>query len=75
MQEAYLTAKEIYEIDNLKEQDLPTYIAGMSKEKKELVFHLHQKNTSRKMLKLLADSNYENAKRLLKTLKKHGIES
>ena len=66
MDSAFLTAEEIYSIDNLTETDLPDYLVSLSPEKQALVSHIFSKNRSLKALKVIADEKEEGSKELCK---------
>ena len=74
MENAYLTAEEIYAIDNLTENNLADYLSPLPNEKKELVSHIFSKNRSLKMLKIVADESGESNMRLAEMLKQNGIQ-
>jgi len=73
MNETYLTAEEIYAIDNLTEDKLLDFIALFPSEKKELVSHLFSKNRSVQVLEVLANERDEHNKQLIKMLKDNGV--
>ena len=73
MDSAYLTADEIYAIDNLTEDNLLDFIALFPSEKKELVLHLFSKNRSIQVIEVLATEHGENNKRLIKLLEANGV--
>ncbi|MCL2574304.1 MAG: nucleotidyltransferase domain-containing protein [Defluviitaleaceae bacterium] len=55
MKEAFLTAEEIYEVDNLTDATLPDYLSTLPQEKKGLVSHIFTKNRSLRMMEILKD--------------------
>ena len=73
MHETYLTAQEIYEIDNISEKNLADYLAQLPPAKRELVSHIFSKNRAMKLFKLLADRGEETNSRLLNALHENGI--
>ena len=73
MNEVYLTAEEIYAIDNLTEDKLLDFIALFSPKKKELVSHLFSKNRSVQVLEVLANERDEHNKQLIKLLEDNGV--
>lgn len=73
MDKTYLTAEEIYAIDNLTEDKLLDFIAMFTPEKKELVSHLFSKNRSVQVLEVLASESDEHNKRLIKILEDNGV--
>ena len=73
MDNAYLTADEIYAIDNLTEDKLLDFMAFFPPAKKELVSHLFSKNRSVQVLEVLATEHGENNKRLIKLLESNGV--
>ena len=73
MSEAYLTAEEIYAIDNLTEVDLPNYLLSLSTEKRDLVSHIFSKNRSARAWKVIADEKEEGVKRLARLLEENGV--
>jgi len=73
MSEAYLTAEEIYAIDNLTEVDLPNHLMSLSPEKRELVSHIFSKNRSARAWKVIADEKEEGVRRLVRILGEHGV--
>ena len=65
----FLTADEIYAIDNLTEESFSEIVLLESPERRELIEYLHNKNLAIKRLRQLAhDKNAEN-QRLLKELR------
>ena len=74
MKNTYLTAEEIYAIDELTENNLADYLSTLPQEKKELVSHIFSKNRSLKMLKIVADESGESNMRLAELLKQNGIQ-
>jgi len=73
MDKTYLTAEEIYAIDNLTEDKLLDFIALFPPAKKELVSHLFSKNRSVQVLEVLASERDEHNKRLIKLLEDNGV--
>jgi Mg/Co/Ni transporter MgtE len=74
MENAYLSAEEIYAIDELSEASLADYLLSLPGEKKELVSHIFSKNRSLKLLKVVADESGESNIRLVNLLEQHGIQ-
>jgi len=68
MDNVYLSAEEIYAIDNFNEKTFSEYVLSVPPEKREVAAHLYYKNQSLKMLKYLADERDEDIKRLLQKL-------
>ena len=75
MNEAYLTADEIYEIDKITEVDLPDYLLSLSPAKRELAFHIFSKNRSARAWKVIADEKEEGVRRLIKILEENGVKT
>ena len=75
MSEAYLTAEEIYAIDNLTEVDLPNYLLSLTAEKRDLVSHIFSKNRSARAWKVIADEKEEGIKRLSRLLEETGVHA
>ena len=73
MDTAYLTADEIYAIDNLTDDKILEFVATFPPAKKELVSHLFSKNRSVQVLEVLASERDENNKRLVKLLEANGV--
>jgi len=73
MNETYLSAEEIYAIDNLTEDKLLDFIALFSSEKKELVSHLFSKNRSVQVLEVIVNERDEHNKQLIKLLEDNGV--
>jgi len=73
MDNVYLTANEIYAIDNLTEDNLLDFIALFPPAKKALVSHLFSKNRSVQVLEVLATEHSENNKRLIELLEANGV--
>jgi len=73
MENAYLTAEEIYAIDNLTENNLADYLSPLPNEKKELVSHIFSKNRSVKAWKVIADEQMDGVRLLTKKLEEHGV--
>ncbi|MCL1794495.1 MAG: hypothetical protein FWG34_11575 [Oscillospiraceae bacterium] len=73
MSGAYLTAEEIYAIDNLTEDKLLDYLSVLPSEKKELVSHIFSKNRSARAWKAIADEREEGIKGLVKKLEENGF--
>ena len=74
MNESYLTAEEIYAIDDVKEVDLLDYLFSLPEEKRELANHIFSKNRRIGLLKVIADEIEENNDRLRMLLEEAGIE-
>jgi len=73
MDTAYLTADEIYAIDNLTDDKILEFVATFPPAKKELVSHLFSKNRSVQVLEVLASERDENNKRLVRILEANGV--
>jgi len=73
MDTEYLTADEIYAIDNLTDDKILEFVATFSPAKKELVSHLFSKNRSVQVLEVLASERDENNKRLVRLLEANGV--
>ncbi|MCL1995832.1 MAG: hypothetical protein FWG63_06480 [Defluviitaleaceae bacterium] len=69
MNNAFLTATEIYELDNLTEEELEYYIDKLPLEKVGLVLHVYSKNREIKVWKGIADENKASVLRLAEVLK------
>ena len=74
MKEAYLTASEIYEIDNLTQLNFVEYLEEISPEKRDLVLHIFAKNRGLNVLRIILDEAQEGTKRLIRILEEHGIQ-
>ncbi|MCL1995460.1 MAG: hypothetical protein FWG63_04555 [Defluviitaleaceae bacterium] len=72
--EPYLTAKEIHEIDQLSEITLGDYLAKLPAEKKELAVHIFTKNTNIKTLQVVYEETRNGRDRLVKILDENGIK-
>ena len=73
MNEAYLTADEIYAIDKITEVELPDFLLSLSPEKRPLASHIYSKNRAALAWKVIADEKEEGVKRLHKILETHGL--
>jgi len=73
MSDVFLTAEEIYAIDNLTEMDLPDYLLTLPPEKQGLVSHIFSKNRSLMALKVMADEKDEGIRHLTKILEENGV--
>jgi len=73
MDEAYLTANEIYAIDQLTETDFPDYLLSLPPEKQDLVLHIFSKNRAAKAWKVIADEKDEGIERLNRLLERNGV--
>jgi len=73
MDTVYLTADEIYAIDNLTDDKILEFVATFPQAKKELVSHLFSKNRSVQVLEVLASERDENNKRLVRILEANGV--
>ncbi|MCL2015089.1 MAG: hypothetical protein FWG68_02450 [Defluviitaleaceae bacterium] len=72
--EPYLTAKEIYEIDQISDITLGDYLASLPTEKKELAVHIFNKNRNIKMLQVIYEETENSHERLIKILEENGIQ-
>ncbi|MCL2500058.1 MAG: hypothetical protein FWE90_06935 [Defluviitaleaceae bacterium] len=68
----FLTADEIYAIDELTEVDLPDHLLSLPVDKRELVSHIFTKNRSVRAWKIIADEQREGVKQLTEKLRKSG---
>lgn len=68
MNNIFLTAAEIFEIDHLDEDSLVDYLSPLSPEKRNLVSHIYSKNRSLRVLRVVADESQESNKRLARIL-------
>lgn len=73
MNNIFLTADEIFEIDRLDEDSLVDYLSPLSPEKRNLVSHIYSKNRSLRVLKVVADESQESNKRLARILEENGV--
>ena len=73
MDNIFLTADEIFEIDKLDEDSLVDYLSPLPPEKRNLVSHIYSKNRSIRVLKVVADESQESNKRLVKILEENGV--
>ncbi|MCL1986535.1 MAG: hypothetical protein FWG64_00985 [Firmicutes bacterium] len=74
MNEPYLTATEIREIDQLSELTLGDYLVNLPAEKKELAVHIFTKNSHIRMLQVIHEEREESHDRLIKILEENGIK-
>jgi len=73
MNETYLTASEIYELDKVNDLNLAEYLKSLPPEKRELASYVFSKNRTAKMLKVRVDEANEGIDRLISILEKNGI--
>ena len=71
--DSFLTADEIFAIDNLEEDSLSDFLLNFTPEKRSLIVHIFSKNRANKQLKTIADENMAGIHRLADILKQHGI--
>jgi hypothetical protein len=69
----FLTADEIYAIDELTEVSLPDYLLKLPDDKRELVSHIFNKNRAARAWKVVADEKEAGVKRLAKMLEENGV--
>jgi len=73
METAFLTADEIYALEDMTEDRLLDFVALFTPTKKELVTHLFSKNRSLRALEVLADERDEHNQRLVRLLEANGV--
>jgi hypothetical protein len=73
MNEVYLTAAEIYEIDKLNDATLGDFISKLSHDKKELALHVFAKIRALNVSKVMLDECNEYISNLEKVLEENGI--
>jgi hypothetical protein len=74
MDKAYLTADEIYAIDNLTDATLVDFISTLPQEKKELVLHVFAKIRNLNVSKVLLGERDEHIDNLHRILKENGVK-
>jgi hypothetical protein len=74
MSEAYLTAEEIYAIDDLTDITLGDYITPLPKEKKELVLHYFAKIRTLRLVRVVLEERDEYNRVLRGILDENGIK-
>jgi hypothetical protein len=73
MSEAYLTAEEIYAIDDLTDDTVGDFIALLAPEKRELVLHYFGKIRNLRLTRVLLDERVEYIDSLTNLLEENGV--
>jgi hypothetical protein len=74
MDKAYLTADEIYAIDNLDDVSLVDFISPLPQEKKELVLHVFSKIRNLRLSRVLLAESEEHSSNLENLLEENGVK-
>ena len=74
MSGSFLTAEEIYAIDDVSEKDFLAYLSEVPEDKRDLVSHIFSKNREIEILRVISDEVEENSDRLRKMLQDNGIQ-
>jgi hypothetical protein len=73
MEQAFLTAEDIYTIDDLTDDTIGEFIALLTPEKRELVLHYYGKIRNLQLTRILLDERVEYIKSLTKLLEENGV--
>jgi hypothetical protein len=74
MSQAFLTAEEMYAIDELTDVSLGDYIAALPREKKELVLHYFAKIRTLRLTRVVLEERDECNDRLRNLLDENGVK-
>jgi hypothetical protein len=73
MGDAFLTAEEIYAIDDLTDATLGEFVAPLAQEKRELVLHYFGRIRNLRLTRVLLDERVEYINSLKRLLEENGV--